>query len=41
VTFSAGVTQARPYECLGTVFGRADKLLYAAKDSGRNQIHRV
>jgi diguanylate cyclase len=41
VTFSAGVTQAQPYECLGAVFGRADKLLYAAKDGGRNQIHRV
>lgn len=41
VTFSAGVTQARPYEGLGAVFGRADKLLYAAKDGGRNQIHRV
>jgi diguanylate cyclase len=41
VTFSAGVTQAQPYECLGAVFGRADKLLYAAKDGGRNQIRRV
>ena len=41
VTFSAGITQARPDESLGAVFGRADKLLYAAKDGGRNQIHRA
>lgn len=40
VTFSAGITQAHPDEILGGAFGRADKLLYAAKDSGRNQIHR-
>ncbi|MET3827881.1 diguanylate cyclase [Sphingomonas sp. PvP055] len=41
VTFSAGVTQAHPDEFLGSAFGRADKLLYAAKDAGRNQIRRV
>ena len=41
VTFSACITQARPDESLGAVFGRADKLLYAAKDGGRNQIHRA
>jgi diguanylate cyclase len=39
VTFSAGLTAAREEECLGTVFGRADKLLYAAKHAGRNQVH--
>lgn len=38
VTFSAGVTAAQPGEFLGAVFGRADKLLYAAKDNGRNRI---
>lgn len=39
VTFSAGLTAARPGESLGTVFGRADALLYAAKDGGRNALH--
>ncbi len=38
VTFSAGLTQAAPGEQLGTVFGRADTLLYAAKHAGRNSI---
>lgn len=38
VTFSAGLTCAEQGEGLGTVFGRADKLLYAAKDAGRNQL---
>lgn len=38
VTFSAGMTLAHPDEFLGAVFGRADKLLYSAKDAGRNQI---
>jgi diguanylate cyclase len=38
VTFSAGLSRARPDDVLGAVFGRADKLLYAAKDGGRNQI---
>jgi diguanylate cyclase len=38
VTFSAGLTQAAPGEQLGTVFGRADALLYAAKHAGRNSI---
>ena len=41
VTFSAGVTRAQPCEVLGAAFGRADKLLYAAKDAGRNQIYRT
>ena len=39
VTFSAGLTAAQPGESLGTVFGRADALLYAAKDGGRNVLH--
>ena len=39
VTFSAGLTAAQPGESLGTVFGRADALLYAAKDGGRNMLH--
>jgi diguanylate cyclase len=38
VTFSAGLTDAREDEMLGTVFGRADRLLYAAKGAGRNQL---
>ena len=38
VTFSGGVTQAESGELLGAVFGRADKLLYAAKDDGRNRV---
>lgn len=38
VTFSAGMTQAAPGEQLGTVFGRADTLLYAAKRAGRNSV---
>lgn len=38
VTFSAGLTQADIGEPLGVVVGRADKLLYAAKDAGRNSI---
>lgn len=39
ITFSAGVTQVAPDEPLGTVFGRADRLLYAAKNAGRNQLY--
>ncbi len=37
VTFSAGITLASAEEGVRTVFGRADKLLYAAKNAGRNQ----
>ena len=38
MTFSAGLTMAEPGEGLGAVFGRADGLLYAAKDGGRNRV---
>lgn len=38
VTFSAGLAPGEAGEPLGAVFGRADKLLYTAKDSGRNQV---
>jgi diguanylate cyclase len=38
VTFSAGLSSSDAHESLGTVFGRADKFLYAAKDKGRNQL---
>ena len=38
VTFSGGVSAYEPGEVMGSVMGRADRLLYAAKDSGRNAI---
>jgi diguanylate cyclase len=38
VTFSAGLTEAANDEVLGTAFARADRLLYAAKHAGRNQL---
>lgn len=38
VTFSAGLTLASNDEVLGTAFARADRLLYAAKHAGRNQL---
>ncbi|MES2442667.1 MAG: GGDEF domain-containing protein [Pseudomonadota bacterium] len=38
VTFSAGLTGARADEMCATVFQRADRLLYAAKESGRNCV---
>ena len=38
VTFSAGLSHADANEPVGAVFGRADKLLYAAKDGGRNKV---
>jgi diguanylate cyclase len=38
VTFSAGLTHARADEMCSTVFQRADALLYAAKEAGRNCV---
>lgn len=38
VTFSGGLSPAAPGEPFGLVFGRADRLLYAAKEAGRNQV---
>lgn len=38
VTFSAGITHVRPDEMCSTAFQRADRLLYSAKEAGRNCI---
>lgn len=38
VTFSAGVVEARPGESWSETVGRADTMLYRAKESGRNRI---
>ncbi|MDB5678796.1 GGDEF domain-containing protein [Sphingomonas bacterium] len=38
VTFSGGVSVHEAGEVMGSVMGRADRLLYAAKHAGRNQI---
>ncbi|WP_312026748.1 diguanylate cyclase [Sphingomonas endolithica] len=38
LTFSAGMTTAAANESLTTAFGRADRLLYGAKQAGRNQL---
>jgi diguanylate cyclase len=38
VTFSGGVSAYVDRDVMGSVMGRADRLLYAAKDSGRNTI---
>ncbi|MDO7841638.1 GGDEF domain-containing protein [Sphingomonas immobilis] len=38
ITFSAGLTTASPGETLPTVFARADRLLYAAKNAGRDTL---
>ncbi|WP_294047521.1 GGDEF domain-containing protein [Sphingomonas sp.] len=40
VTFSGGVSAHNDGESLGSVMGRADRLLYRAKDGGRNLIER-
>ncbi len=39
VTFSAGLTPVGPGDTQGSAMGRADRLLYAAKEDGRNCIH--
>ena len=38
VTFSGGVSARRDGELVGSVMVRADRLLYSAKDAGRNNI---
>jgi len=38
VTFSAGLTLVAPDDTIGSAMGRADRLLYAAKENGRNCI---
>jgi len=38
ITFSAGIVEARPQEAQDVMLSRADKLLYAAKDAGRNRF---
>ncbi len=38
VTISAGVTAIRPGEKADTAFERADRLLYTAKDTGRDKV---
>ena len=38
VTFSGGVSAYEAGEAMGSVMGRADRLLYAAKHAGRNAI---
>jgi diguanylate cyclase len=38
VTFSAGLTQVAPGDTIDSAIGRADRLLYAAKEDGRNCI---
>jgi len=39
ITFSAGVTAIQPGEPQDQAFARADRLLYAAKQDGRDRIH--
>ena len=39
VTFSAGLTPVEPSDTIGSALGRADRLLYVAKEDGRNCIH--
>ncbi len=39
ITVSVGFTQVRPEDSPASAFERADKAVYHAKDSGRNQVH--
>src|SRR5690606_22076188 len=41
ITLSFGVVAAVPDDTVETLFARADKALYQAKQSGRNQVHRA
>ncbi|MGQ3675607.1 GGDEF domain-containing protein [Xanthobacter sp. TB0139] len=38
-SFSAGVAQVRPGDTFNSIYGRADKALYAAKLAGRNCVY--
>jgi PleD family two-component response regulator len=38
ITFSGGVTQVKEEESLKDAIDRADKLLYKAKENGRNDV---
>lgn len=38
ISFSAGITGVEPDELFGTVFHRADRLMYEAKSGGRNCV---
>jgi diguanylate cyclase len=40
ITMSFGISEFRTLEAAETVFERADKALYKAKDEGRNQCQR-
>lgn len=39
ITFSAGIATLEDGDTEDTLFDRADKALYAAKDAGRNRVH--
>ena len=41
ITFSAGLTEFRANDSVETVFDRADRALYQAKDAGRNRTQSV